>query len=51
MKQFDEQTKKRINEAVEVYKAFNCEKVWLQTMVINKYISQSEAGYIIALHG
>ena len=40
-----------LKEAVEIYKAFDKSFTWLNEMVKQGLINQTEAGYIITLEG
>jgi hypothetical protein len=41
------ESQKRINQAINVYKAFNKNFFWLDAMVKSGELSSSEAGYIL----
>jgi len=40
-----------IQKAIEIYKAFNKSFYWLDALVNEGFISKSEAGYIVLIHG
>jgi hypothetical protein len=40
-----------LNEAIEIYKAFNKSFYWLNEMVKQGLINKAAAGYIISLEG
>lgn len=44
-----QQKEKRINEAISIYKAFNKNFFWLDSMVKSGELSSSEAGYILTI--